>query len=79
MDVRDQEARAIDIAVIPIHEIPARFTGEVLYEEEFVIASRVGHSYAKSPSLKWFCELSHLLVSLTGDPHGFTDEALGKS
>ena len=72
----DLETRAIDIAVIPIHEIPVRFTGQVLYEEEFVIASRAGHPYAKSPSLKRFCELRHLLVSLTGDARGFTDEAL---
>lgn len=72
----DLEARAIDIAIVPIHEIPARFAGQILYEEEFVIASRAGHPYAKSPNLKRFCEMRHLLVSLTGDAHGFVDTAL---
>lgn len=74
----DLEARAIDIAIVPIHEIPVRFAGRVLYEEEFVIASRAGHPYAKSPSLKRFCETNHLLVSLTGNAHGFVDTALAE-
>lgn len=74
----DLEARAIDIAIVPIGEIPARFADQVLYEEEFVIASRAGHAYAKAPSLKRFCEMRHVLVSLTGDAHGFVDIALAE-
>ena len=70
--------RAIDIAIVPLHDIPARFHAQVLYEEEFVIASRAGHPYAKAPTLDRFCRMQHLLVSLTGDAHGFVDEALAK-
>lgn len=74
----DLETRAIDIAMVPIHDIPARFAHHVLYEEEFVIAARSGHSYLKSPSLKRFCAMRHVLVSLTGDAHGFMDRALAE-
>lgn len=74
----DLEARAIDIAIVPLHDVPARFVERTLYEEEFVIASRAGHPYAKAPTLDRFCEMRHLLVSLTGDPHGFVDDALAK-
>ena len=74
----DLETRAIDIAMIPTQHIPARFTAQVVYNEEFVIAARAGHPYAKAPGLKRFCEMRHLLVSLTGDAHGFVDEALAK-
>lgn len=72
------EARTIDIAIVPLSEIPVRFAEQVLYEEEFVIASRAGHPYAKAPTLDRFCEMRHLLVSLTGDAHGFVDDALAK-
>ena len=54
------------------------FVEQTLYEEEFVIAARAGHSYAKVPTLDRFCRMRHLLVSLTGDAHGFVDEALAK-
>jgi DNA-binding transcriptional LysR family regulator len=74
----DLEARAIDLAIVPIHETPARFEGQRIYEEEFVIAARIGHPYSKTPTLKRFCEMSHLLVSLTGDAHGFVDMALAE-
>jgi len=74
----DLESRAIDIAIVPIADIPARFAHHVLYEEEFVIAARAGHPYTKTPSLKRFCEMTHILVSLTGDAHGFVDEALAE-
>ena len=74
----DLEARAIDIAIVPLHDIPAQFVEQALYEEEFVIASRAGHPYAKVPTLDRFCSMRHLLVSLTGDAHGFVDEALAK-
>lgn len=72
------EARAIDIAIVPLSETPARFAEQTLYEEEFVIASRADHPYAKAPTLDRFCEMRHLLVSLTGDAHGFVDDALAK-
>jgi len=74
----DLDARAIDIAIVPLHDIPARFVERTLYEEEFVIAARAGHPYARQPTLDRFCRTRHLLVSLTGNAHGFVDEALAK-
>jgi DNA-binding transcriptional LysR family regulator len=74
----DLEARAMDIAIIPSGHIPARFHALSLYEEDFVIAMRAGHPLATDPTLERYCEMQHLVVSLTGDPHGFVDEALAK-
>ena len=42
------------------------------------VASRAGHPYARKPGLERFCSMQHLLVSLTGDAHGFVDEMLAK-
>lgn len=72
------EARAMDIAVAPMDDIPARFVERKLYEEDFVIATRAGHPFAKKPTLARYCEMQHLVVSHTGDAHGFVDEALAK-
>jgi DNA-binding transcriptional LysR family regulator len=72
------EARALDVAIVPIHGVPSRFFECTLYEEEFVIASRAGHPFIKAPTLQRFCEAQHLLVSLAGDPHGFVDDVLAK-
>ena len=72
------EARAIDVAVLPLREVPLRFVARSLYEEDFVVAMRKGHAFARNPSLSAFCQAGHLLVSLSGDPHGFVDEALAK-
>jgi DNA-binding transcriptional LysR family regulator len=74
----DLEARAMDIAIIPSDHIPARFHARTLYEEDFVIAVRTGHRFADSPTLERYCEMQHLVVSITGDQHGFVDEALTK-
>jgi DNA-binding transcriptional LysR family regulator len=74
----DLEARAIDVAIVPLLDVPARFVAQTLYEEEFVVAMRTGHAFAQAPTLDRFCAMRHLLVSLTGDPHGFVDDALAK-
>lgn len=72
----DLDARTIDIAVAPLDDVPARFVARTLYEEDFVIAMRAGHPFARTPTLDRYCEMRHLVVSLTGDPYGFVDEAL---
>lgn len=68
----------MDIAVIPSDHIPARFYSHTLYEEDFVIAMRAGHPFAGEPTLDRYSKMQHLVVSLSGDPHGFVDEALTK-
>ena len=70
------EARKIDIALVAIDEVPARFTAAPAYEEAFVIAARQGHPFLKAPSLKHYCAAQHILVSVSGDQHGFVDELL---
>lgn len=74
----DLESRSVDIAILPVDEVPARFAQRVLYEEDFVIASRVGHRFRRKPTLESFCEMRHLLVSQSGDAFGFVDQYLAK-
>jgi DNA-binding transcriptional LysR family regulator len=74
----DLEARAMDIAVIPFDDIAPRFHHRTLYEEDFLVAMRAGHPFAKAPTLDRYCEMQHLVVSHAGDAHGFVDEILGK-
>lgn len=74
----DLETRATDVAVVPSDEIPARFHRILLYEEDFVLAMRRGHPFARDMTLDRYCEMQHLVVSLSGDPYGFIDEVLGK-
>jgi DNA-binding transcriptional LysR family regulator len=76
--ISDLEARAMDIAIAPLDDIPSRFVVRTLYEEDFVMVARVGHKFANDPTLERFCEMQHLLVSLTGDAYGFVDEALAR-
>jgi DNA-binding transcriptional LysR family regulator len=72
------EARAMDIAIIPFDDIPARFHRRTLYQEDFIIAMRAGHPFAKGPTLDRYCEMQHLVVSHAGDAHGFVDEILAR-
>jgi DNA-binding transcriptional LysR family regulator len=72
------QKREIDIAVLPIGEVPPRFEARDLYVEDFVIAMQKGHAFKRSPTQAQYLRASHLLVSLGGDPRGFVDEQLGK-
>lgn len=48
-----------------------------LYDTEYVCAMRRDHPLAREPlTLEAFCAAHHLLVSFTGRPHGFVDQAL---
>lgn len=72
------EARLIDVAIIPISEVPARFSRRVLYEEDFVICMRAKHPLTRCLTLETYCGADHLVVSETGDAFGFVDAALSK-
>jgi DNA-binding transcriptional LysR family regulator len=72
------EKREIDVAMLPVRTVPARFAAQRLYDENFVVAMRKGHVFARTPTLPAFCRAQHLLVSLDGDPRGFVDEVLAK-
>jgi DNA-binding transcriptional LysR family regulator len=73
LTMADLDARQLDVAVIPIDAIPARFVARTMFEEDFVVATRPGHSFARDPTLDRFCEQQHLLVSSSGDPYGYFD------
>jgi DNA-binding transcriptional LysR family regulator len=80
--LEDLEAGGLDIAIVPLDDVPARFAEQTLYEESFVIVARMGHPFSQDPTLDRYCEMQHLVVSLTGDSHGMFEEslaALGRS
>lgn len=55
----------------------ANFDHARLYDGEYVCVMRRGHPLAKKKlTLDAFCTARHLLVSFSGRPYGFTDEAL---
>ena len=72
------EQREVDIALLPVRELPPRFDARWLYDEDFVVAMRKGHPFARDPTEANFCAANHLLVSSSADPRGFVDEALRK-
>jgi hypothetical protein len=71
-------ASAMDIAIIPTDDVPARFVKRILYDEDFVAATGTGHPFGSEPTLERFCAMQHLVVSLSGDANGFVDEFLAK-
>ena len=72
------EKRELDVAMLPLHSVPPRFEARRLYDEDFVVAMRKGHVFARAPNEAAFCRSRHLLVSLDGSPIGFVDEMLAK-
>ncbi|MBX3585273.1 MAG: LysR family transcriptional regulator [Ramlibacter sp.] len=55
----------------------AAFDHQRLYDGEYVCVMRKGHPLARGPfTLRRFCSARHLLVSFSGRPFGFVDEAL---
>jgi DNA-binding transcriptional LysR family regulator len=76
LDELDQ--RIIDVALLPLAEVPARFVTRTLYHEDFVIVRRAGHPIGKRLTLARYCAALHLVVSVSGDPHGMVDEFLAE-
>ena len=55
----------------------AAFDSRRLYDGEYVCVMREGHPLAGAPlTLDAYCEARHMLVSFSGRPFGFIDEAL---
>ena len=76
--LHDLEARALDVAILPRADVPARFRSRALYEEDFVIAMRTGHPFARDPTLEGYCRARHLVVSQARDNEGFVDGLLAR-
>lgn len=72
------ESRALDVAIIPTGEVPRRFSGFPLMEEDFVVAMRSDHPFAAQPDLMNYCRQSHIVVSASGDHFGNIDAALAE-
>jgi DNA-binding transcriptional LysR family regulator len=67
---------AIDLAAMQ-EGGPEAFEHERLYDSEYVCVMRTGHPLADGPlDLDRYCGARHLLVSFSGRPYGFVDEAL---
>ena len=72
------DAKALDVALMPLKEVPARFVTRVLYDEDFVLVTRKGNQLARRVTLERYAAAPHLLVSVSGDPHGAVDLLLAK-
>ena len=56
---------------------PVNFAHQRLYAGEYVCVMRRGHPLAEAPlTLDTYCAARHLLVSFSGRPYGYVDEAL---
>lgn len=76
--IADLDTHAIDLAIAPFDDIPARLAARTLYQEEFVAAARIGHPFLKSPTLAHYCEMRHLMIAPRGDPRGPVDDLLSQ-
>ena len=77
--LRELDERSLDVALLPIENIPARFVTRTLFEDEgFVIVRRAGHPIGKRLTLARYCAAPHVLISVSGDPHGMVDGILEK-
>ncbi|MEZ5645372.1 MAG: LysR family transcriptional regulator [Burkholderiaceae bacterium] len=66
-----------ELGATHLQESLPRFSYERLYDGEYVVVMRKGHPLAGGPlDLDTYCAARHLLVSFSGRPYGFVDEAL---
>lgn len=66
-----------ELTAVHLHEQSPRFLHQRLYDGEYVVVMRRGHPLAGRPlNLESYCAARHLLVSFSGRPYGFVDEAL---
>jgi DNA-binding transcriptional LysR family regulator len=74
------DQRTLDVALVPMSQAPARFVARTLFDsEQFVIVRRTGHPIGRRLTLEKYCAAPHVLVSVSGDPHGHVDEELAKT
>ncbi len=66
-----------ELTAVHLHEHSPRFLHQRLYDGEYVVVMRRGHPLASRPlDLESYCAARHLLVSFSGRPYGYVDEAL---
>ena len=72
------DQRTLDVAMLPLTDIPARFVSRVMYDEDFVLVRRVGHPSGRKFTLAKYAAAAHVMVSVSGDPHGPVDKLLAE-
>ena len=66
-----------DLTALAQTDEPVNFAHQRLYAGEYVCVMRKGHPLAEAPlTLDNYCAARHLLVSFSGRPYGYVDEAL---
>lgn len=66
-----------ELQAMHLQEHSPRFLQQRLYDGEYVVVMRRGHPLSRQPlTLDAYCAARHLLVSFSGRPFGFVDEAL---
>jgi len=66
-----------ELGATHLQEAVPSFVHQRLYDGEYVVVMRKGHPLAGKPlDLDRYCAARHLLVSFSGRPFGFVDEAL---
>ncbi|WP_374409288.1 LysR family transcriptional regulator [Hydrogenophaga sp.] len=66
-----------ELTATHLQENSPRFLHQRLYDGEYVVVMRRNHPLSRKPlTLDAYCAARHLLVSFSGRPFGFVDEAL---
>lgn len=76
--LNELDAKKLDVALLPLPKVPARFVSRLLFAEDFVLVARQGHPLAKKVTLASYAAAPHLLVSVLGDSRGMVDQLLAK-
>src|SRR6185503_2901720 len=72
------DERTLDLAILPMAEVPARFVTRKLYDEDFVLVRRADRVSKRRLTLAQYCAAPHLVVSVSGDPTGPVDVELAR-
>lgn len=66
-----------ELSAVHLQETVPRYYHQRLYDGEYMVVMRKDHPLARQPlDLDSYCAARHLLVSFSGRPYGFVDEAL---
>lgn len=74
------DAGLIDFSLGGFGELPERFDGETIDDNDFACMMHRDHPLARGRlDLKRYAQARHLLITPRGDAHGFVDEALAEA
>lgn len=70
------EQASLDLVILPHRPQSSRYRVAPLLAERFVLLTAAGHHLSRSCTVECFAAASHVLVTATGDTHGFVDTLL---